>query len=81
MENKINQTIILPNGDKHLILDQTIYNNTSYFLTCRINNENKFTKEFSIVEEIVDNNEYYVKTVKDQEILKYLLETFKKNLN
>ena len=80
MQNRINQIMLLPDGKKHLIIDQAIYNETSYFLTCRLNENNKITNEISVVEEVIANNDTYVRTVKDPDLFQKLLEYFYKNL-
>ena len=78
MENITNQVISLANGKKYYVMRQALYRGTTYLLAAGVEeNEEKFTDEFTFLEVVIENNEKFIKEVKDNEVLKVLLQNIK----
>lgn len=70
MINKTNKTLVLENGKKYVIIRQIAYKGRTFFIAGRINDEETdIQDEIRVLEEITENNETYVTTVKDTSLL------------
>ena len=78
MKNKIDRIITLSNNTKHMILDQGNYKGKCYFLTSILDSEDNLSNKLTILEESKEDNNYTVESVKDERLLKALIEYFTK---
>ena len=74
MENKINKIITLSNSDRYMIMDQGNYNGKSYYLVCKVAENDELLEVFNILE----NDNEKITNVENQELFKALLEYFQK---
>ena len=78
---KINTIITLDNGDKYVVLNETIYENNKYFMVMGIDeNKEVISTKAAILEEMVDGEETYVKKVEDSKLLTELTKILKEQI-
>lgn len=76
MENRINKIAIINNNDKYFIVNQANYKNRVFLLVNKLTNNEEFTEDFAILEEIKLENEITMVKVTDSEILKIIINAF-----
>ncbi len=60
--------------DKWFVISEKIINNIKYSYLIRVNkNEDDFIDEFQVVKSSYDNNQEYMETVEDKELLKKIM--------
>ena len=78
---KLNTIITLENNEKYILLNETLYAGIKYFLVMGVK-ENKeiIPDKVKIIEEIINNNNIYIKPVKDPEMIVILTRILKSQL-
>lgn len=75
MINRINQVMELADGKKYVVVKQAIYKGKTYYVSLRLtDDEENVMEELVVFEEVDFNNQKSVQKVKDQNILKLVLE-------
>ena len=75
MINRINQVMELADGKKYVVVKQAIYKFKTYYVCLRVtDDEENVLEELVVFEEVDYNNQKSVQKVKDQNILKLVLE-------
>lgn len=75
MINRINQVMELADGKKYVVVKQAIYKSKTYYVCLRVtDDEENVLEELVVFEEVDYNNQKSVQKVKDQNILKLVLE-------
>lgn len=75
MINRINQVMELADGKKYVVVKQAIYKEKTYYVSLRLtDDEENVMEELVVFEEVDFNNKKSVQKVKDQNILKLVLE-------
>lgn len=78
---KINTIITLENNEKYVVLNETMYGGTKYFLVMGVdNNKNIIPNNIAILEEIIEGQDIYVDRVRDQELIIILTRILKAQL-
>lgn len=73
MENRINSILELTNGEKYVVLNQAIYQNTNYLLLARISDDEKdVLDEIKICEEKMQDGVLGVQLVTDPQLIELL---------
>lgn len=68
--------IITFNNDEYIILDTTILDDDKYLYCVGIDEDEMPTYEYIYLKATEENNEYYVESIKDDEILNELIDIF-----
>ena len=71
--------ITLDNNIEYVLLDEQVLDNKKYFYAVAIDKNEEPTNDYIILEEIQENNKFYVEEVKDKNILGLLVTLFTKN--
>ena len=70
MSLRTNTIISLENNEKYVVLNETMYGGTKYFLVMGVDeNKDIIPTNVAIVEEIIDGQDTYVDRVKDPELI------------
>ena len=70
MSLRTNTIISLENNEKYVVLNETMYGGTKYFLVMGVDdNKDVIPTNVAIVEEIIDGQDTYVDRVKDPELI------------
>ena len=78
---KLNTIITLENNEKYILLNETLYGGIKYFLVMGLDdNKDIIPSKVKIIEEIIKDNEVYVKAVKDPELIIILTRILKAQL-
>ena len=78
---KTNTIISLENNEKYVVLNETIYGGTKYFLVMGVDeNKDVIPSNVAIIEEIIEGNETYVERVKDPELVIILTRILKSQI-
>lgn len=78
---KINTIITLENDERYVILNETVYGGTKYFLVMGIDkNKDIIPSKVKIIEEIIEGNEVYINTVTDPELIIILTNILKSQI-
>ncbi len=78
---KVDTVITLDNDLNVLLVDKTIYEDTSYFLGIVLDENEEPTEESAVLKEIIEEDGTYVEKCEDQTILTEVLKDFTKSLN
>ena len=76
---EINDIITFEDNKEYLILDITDYNNAKYIYTVRIDEEEIPTNEYKYFKVFVENNDYRVEEVGEENLIKLLTSLFTTN--
>lgn len=71
--------ITLDNNIEYVLLDEQVLDNKKYFYAVAIDKNEEPTNDYVILEEFQENNKFYVKEVKDKDMLGLLVTLFTKN--
>lgn len=71
--------ITLDNNIEYVLLDEQVLDNKKYFYAVAIDKNEEPTNDYVILEEVQENNKFYVKEVKDKDMLGLLVTLFTKN--
>lgn len=78
MENLTNQLLSLGSGKKYFVLRQAVYKGTTYYFAAEVtDDEENFTNKFIFLEAKTENEELFVKEVKDEKIVGILAKNVK----
>ena len=78
---KTNTIISLENNEKYVVLNETMYGGTKYFLVMGVDeNKDVIPSNVAIIEEIIEGNETYVESVKDPELVIILTRILKSQI-
>ena len=78
---KANTIISLENNEQYVVLNETMYGGTKYFLVMGVDeNKDIIPTNVAIVEEIIDGQDTYVDRVKDPELIIILTRILKSQL-
>lgn len=78
---KLNTIITLENNEKYILLNETLYSGIKYFLVMGIkDNQEIIPEKVKIIQEIVKDNNIYIKPVKDPEMIIILTRILKSQL-
>ena len=78
---KLNTIITLENQEKYILLNETLYGGVKYFLVMGLDaNKDIIPSKVKIIEEVIKDNELFVKTVKDPELIIILTRILKAQL-
>lgn len=78
---RTNTVITLENQEKYIILNETMYGGTKYFLVMGVDeNKDIIPNKVKIIEEIIDGNDVFVKPVTDPELIIILTRILKSQL-
>ena len=81
MEINVNTIITLENGEKYVVLNETMYGGVKYFLVMGIDeNKDIIPSNVAIIEEIIDCQDIYVNRVKDPELIIILTRILKSQI-
>ena len=70
MEIKVNTIITLENGEKYVILNETMYQNNKYYLVMGMDdNKEVIQSKVAIFEQVKINEEVYVEKVNDSKLI------------
>ena len=79
MDFKKNEIIVLGNGTKHIIIDNTEYDNKYYYFVAEVDEEEETVNEnIEVITTVTENGNIFVKRVKG-ELEKQLINIFKNN--
>ena len=79
MDFKKNELIVLGNGTKHIIIDNTEYDNKYYYFVAEVDEEEETVNEnIEVITTVTENGNIFVKRVKG-ELEKQLINIFKNN--
>lgn len=70
---KVDEIIELENETSYLLLLDSTIDNTNYFLTVKLNEQEEPTNDYIVLKEITENNETYIQKVTDPIILSKLI--------
>ncbi len=78
---KINTIITLENGEKYVVLNETMYGGIKYFLVMGVDeNKDIIPNNIAILEEIIDGEEIFVDRVRDPELIVILTRILKSQI-
>ena len=78
---RTNTIISLENNEKYVVLNETMYGGTKYFLVMGVDeNKDVIPSNVAIIEEIIEGNETYVERVKDPELVIILTRILKSQI-
>lgn len=78
---KTNTIISLENNEKYVVLNETMYGGTKYFLVMGVDeNKDVIPSNVAIIEEIIEGNDTYVERVKDPELVIILTRILKSQI-
>ena len=78
---KTNTIITLENDEKYIVLNETMYGGSKYFLVMGLDeNLEAVPNKVKIVEEVLDGEEIYVDTVEDNNLIVILTRLLKAQL-
>jgi len=78
---KTNTIISLENQEKYVILNETMYGGIKYFLVMGVDaNKDIIPTKVQIIEEVLDGNDIYVKTVTDPDMIVVLTRILKSQI-
>ncbi len=78
---RTNTVITLENQEKYIILNETMYGGTKYFLVMGVDeNKDIIPNKVKIIEEIIDGNDVFVNPVTDPELIIILTRILKSQL-
>lgn len=78
---KTNTIISLENNEQYVVLNETMYGGTKYFLVMGVDeNKDVIPSNVAIIEEIIEGNETYVERVKDPELVIILTRILKSQI-
>lgn len=81
MSLRTNTIISLENNEKYVVLNETMYGGTKYFLVMGVDeNKDVIPTNVAIVEEIIDGLDTYVDRVKDPELIIILTRILKSQI-
>ena len=81
MSLRTNTIISLENNEKYVVLNETMYGGTKYFLVMGVDeNKDVIPSNVAIIEEIIEGNETYVERVKDPELIIILTRILKSQI-
>lgn len=81
MSLKTNTIISLENNERYVVLNETMYGGTKYFLVMGIDEKKDvIPTNVAIVEEIIDGNDTYVDRVRDPELIIILTRILKSQI-
>ncbi len=81
MSLRTNTIISLENNEKYVVLNETMYGGTKYFLVMGVDeNKDVIPTNVAIVEEIIDGKDTYVDRVKDPELIIILTRILKSQI-
>ena len=70
MEIKVNTIITLENGEKYVVLNETMYQNNKYYLVMGMDeNKEVIQSKVAIFEQVKINEEVYVEKVNDSKLI------------
>ena len=70
MEIKVNTIITLENGEKYVVLNETLYQNNKYYLVMGMDeNKEVIQSKVAIFEQVKINEEVYVEKVNDSKLI------------
>ena len=79
MDFKKNEIIVLGNGTKHIIIDNTEYDNKYYYFVAEVDEEEETVNEnIEVITTVTENGNIFVKRVKG-ELENQLINIFKNN--
>ena len=73
---KVDSVITLDNDLNCLLLEKVTHENSNYFLSVILTEENEPSDEYVIFKEIIEGEDKYVEKVEDKELLSELLKLF-----
>ncbi len=81
MELAIGDIITLDYKDKYLLLDKLTANNSTYYFSVGLNEEENDIKEDDVVfqKEIIENNNHYLEVVEDADLIEQLYDAFEES--
>lgn len=78
---RTNTIITLENNEKYILLNETMYGGTKYFLVMGVDEKKEIIpNKVKIIEEIIDGNDVYVNPVTDPELIVILTRILKSQL-
>ena len=78
---KTNTIISLENNEKYVVLNETMYGGTKYFLVMGVDeNKDVIPSNVAIIEEIIEGADTYVERVKDPELIIILTRILKSQI-
>ncbi len=78
---RTNTIITLENKEKYILLNETMYGGTKYFLVMGVDEKKEIIpNKVKIIEEIIDGNDVYVNPVTDPELIVILTRILKSQL-
>ena len=81
MSLRTNTIISLENNEKYVVLNETMYGGTKYFLVMGVDDKKDvIPTNVAIVEEIIDGQDTYVDRVKDPELIIILTRILKSQI-
>ena len=70
MEIKVNTIITLENGEKYVVLNETMYQNNKYYLVMGMDdNKEVIQSKVAIFEQVKINEDVYVEKVNDSKLI------------
>lgn len=81
MKIQLNSIIRLSNDEKFIVLNELVENNRYFYLTMGIINDTEVdSSKVVILEQISDDEGYYIEKIIDSELLMHLTKLFKEQL-
>ncbi|MGN0967447.1 MAG: hypothetical protein ACI4OP_07735 [Candidatus Coprovivens sp.] len=78
---RTNTIISLENNEKYVVLNETMYGGTKYFLVMGVDeNKDVIPSNVAIIEEIIEGADTYVERVKDPELIIILTRILKSQI-
>lgn len=78
---KTNTIITLENGEKYVVLNETMYGGIKYFLVMGVDeNKDIIPNNIAILEEIIEGEEIFVDRVRDPELIVILTRILKSQI-
>ena len=81
MKLEINTIITLENGEKYVVLNETTYEDSKYFMVMGIDEEKQIIpSKVAIFKEVVEGIDIYIVKVKDQKLMAKLTEILREQI-
>ena len=81
MKLEINTIITLENGEKYVVLNETTYEDSKYFMVMGIDDDKQIIPtKVAIFKEVVEGIDIYIVKVKDQKLMAKLTEILREQI-
>ena len=75
----VDKIVELENKKSYIILEETLLNNSKYYLGLKLNNNEEPTNNYLFFEELIDNDNIYLTPIVDEDVKSVLLTSFSMN--